>query len=80
MLFLLINYPPIYSLLWMAAGVIGFFLNKKIKNEMMNCLNNYQLFHFFGATLFALFTSFLFGPFNYYIIKAILKFIDKKKI
>ena len=57
MLFLLINYPPIYSLLWMVAGVIGFFLNKKIKNEMMNCLNNYQLFHFFGATLFALFTE-----------------------
>ena len=80
MLFLLVNYPPIYSILWMIVGIIGFFLNKKIKIEMMNCLNNYQLFHFFGATLFALFTAFLFGPFNYFIIKAILKFIDKKKI
>ena len=26
----------------------------------LNCLNNYQLFHFFGATLFALFTSLMF--------------------
>ena len=77
MLFLLVNYPPIYSILWMIVGIIGFFLNKKIKSEMMNCLNNYQLFHFFGANLF---TAFLFGPFNYFIIKAILKFIDKKKI
>ena len=79
MLFLLVNYSPIYSLLWMVTGVIGFFLNKKIKNEMMNCLKNYQLFHLFEAKLFALFTSFLFGPFNYYN-KSYPKIIDKRNL
>ena len=66
------------AILWMITGLIGIFSHTKIRNEIMACLQKSQFFHFFGAILFSLFTSFIFGPLNYLVIYFILKIQSKK--
>ncbi len=75
MLFLINS--PIIAILFMLTGMIGFFLHKSMREEMWKCLKTSQFFHFFGAVLFSLFTSFLFGPLNYFLIGIILKYQNK---
>tara|TARA_A100000164_G_scaffold377114_1_gene415626 strand:+ start:681 stop:908 length:228 start_codon:yes stop_codon:yes gene_type:complete len=75
MLFLINS--PIIAILFIVAGLIGFYFHSQMREEMWKCLKKSQFFHFFGAVLFSLFTSFLFGPLNYFLIGILLKYQNK---
>lgn len=63
--------------LWMISGIIGFFLHRRFRDELQQCLDKRQLFHLFGGIFFSLFIAFIFGPLTWLIIYLLLKYMIK---